>query len=260
MQLRLLAPPKNSKEAIESRRNPCYGFAVLADIQDAGKEPLISLLTEIRNAVVKIVDPNRTADQHCVRSPQYIKQKFFHAAVFGMQPLLDKDPYVSLYANKHGLLNSERMKKMCEILHVHLVEQEPCLEPVKCELMSDGTILARFAYKTKNKQDGAPLLSLVTQLDPEKQFSKWDSNNQARYTTVAIAICVIDKDNMSAEKLAAIQIQLDLSSQSLEKLGALSMNQFYMVNAYDKRTLSLKHMTMYASVTAENANKVCGKI
>jgi hypothetical protein len=37
---------------------------------------------------------------------------------------------------------------MCEILQRHLNEKTPYFEPIKFEIMNDGPILARFAYKT----------------------------------------------------------------------------------------------------------------
>ena len=99
-----LLPPKNPEEAIKSRRNSCYGFVFIADIQEHTK--LVSFLKNTRDALLKIVDPDREeklADpkRHPVRSPLYIKQSFFHASVFGMPPLVHKDDFVRLYANAH---------------------------------------------------------------------------------------------------------------------------------------------------------------
>jgi hypothetical protein len=255
MQLRFLAPPVNSKAAIESRRNPCYGFAIIADVQEHKK--LATMLAEARDEILKIIDPDRVTKQHPIRSPLYIKQKFFHAAVFGMQPVLESNQFVEVYGNDKGLLNRHVMDRMCDILHSHLQEQKPYLVPVKFELMNDGTILARFSYQTTTEDD-APLLTLTSQLDPEKKFSKWDPSNKLRFTTVAVAICVIDKDKMHDE-LDAIQEQLELASLKMKELGNLNVTQFQMISSYDKRTLSLKHISMYANVTTDHINRVCAK-
>lgn len=251
--LRTLLPPRNPKEAVESRRNPCYGFTIIADIQE--HKELTSILTETRDQILKIIDPDREKKQRPIRSPLYIKQKFFHASIFGMPPLLEEKQFIEVFANEKGLLNRDAMNKMCSTLHTHLKEQKPSLEPVKCELMdNDGTILARFAYKTLSK-DEAPLLTLASQLDPEKQFSKWDPNNRLRYTTVAVVICVVDKDKIS-EKLAILQHQLDQASEKLKRLGAIDITQFQLINSYNKRTLSLKHISMYANIDLNNICKI----
>jgi hypothetical protein len=251
--LRTLAQPNNPKEAIESRRNPCYGFAVVVDIQEHTK--LLSILTEARNEILKIVDPDRAQKKHPIHSPLYIKQSFFHASVFGMTPLLEKEQYVNIYANENGLLDREVMDTMCDTLHTHLKQQKPSLEPDKCELINkDGTILARFTYKTEAKDD-APLFTLANQLDPEAKFSKWQANNKLRNTTVTVAICVIDKDKMS-EKLETLQHLLDHTTAELKKLDPIDITHFHLISSYDKRTLSLKHISMYANVGRDNVCKI----
>src|SRR5579872_568327 len=249
--LRTLTAPKNPEEAIASRRNPCYGFAILADIQE--QKELISILTETRDKILEIIDPDRATKKRPIRSPLYIKQKFFHAAVFGMPPLLEEKQFIEIFANENGLLNNNAMDKMCDVLSSHLQEEKPFLEPVKCEMMNnDGTILARFAYKTL-KQDDAPLLALARQLDPEKKFSTWDPANQLRYMTVAVVICVIDYHKMT-HHMNTIQKQLEISSVQLKKLGNIDVNHFQFINRHDKRTLSLKHTSMYASVNPNGKN------
>ena len=49
---RKLTTPSNPEEAIQSRRNPCYGFAIIADIEE--QKDLISLLVETRDEILKI--------------------------------------------------------------------------------------------------------------------------------------------------------------------------------------------------------------
>jgi len=172
-----------------------------------------------------------------------------------MPPLLEEKQFVEVYANEKGLLNRDAMDKMCSTMQNHLEEQKPFLEPVKCELMNnDGTILARFVYKTAIKDD-APLLTLASKLDPEKKFAQWDASNRLRYSTVTVAICVVDKDKMS-EKLEALQHQLDLASEKLKKLGNIDITQFQLISSYNKRTLSLKHISMYANIDRNNICKI----
>ncbi len=249
--LKTLLSPQSPKEAIESRRNPCYGFTIVADIQE--HKELLSLLKETRDEILNIIDPNRAEKQRPIKSPLYIKQKFFHATVFGMTPLLDQKQFIEIYTHEQGILNHDAMDKMCSTLQTHLDEQKPYLEPLKCELINnDGTILAKFTYKTESN-DKAPLLTLANQLDPDKKFSKWDANNPSRYANVAVVICVIDKDKMN-EKLEAIQHQIDLATIKLKKLGKMDITQLHFIKSYDKRTLSLKHISIYANI---NRNNVC---
>ena len=239
-----MQPPKTPKEAIESRRNLCYGFGVLADLEE--NEHLMALLSKTRDAILNIIDPERAAKARPVKSPLYIKQKFFHAAVFGMPPLLEKNDFVRIYANEFGLLSRQAMDDMCDHLKTHLNEEEPSLTPVGFEMMKDGTILARFSYNTKSA-DNAPLMTLANQLDPNQKFAKWDSSNKLRNTTVAVAICVIDKDNL-ADKLSDVQELLTAASEELIRLGNMEINRFHFISDYDKRTLSLKNFSERAIV------------
>ncbi len=247
-----MQPPKNPKEAIISRRNPCYGFAVLADIQE--NKRLMSILIETRDAILAIVDPDRALKKSPIKSPLYIKQKFFHASVFCMPPLLDQVEFINLYANKNGLLNQQTMDNLCDVLQAHLEEEKPSLTPIKFEIMSDGTILARFSYNTKS-QDDAPLLTLASTLDPDKKFSQWDPTNRLRYSTVAVVLCVIDTDTLS-DKLTKLQEQLEIASQKLMDLGNIQIDPFHLISGYNKRTFSLKHFSMYAAIHSDHILKI----
>jgi len=168
-----------------------------------------------------------------------------------MTPLLEKKEFIEIYAHEHGLLNSEAMDQMCATLQRYLQEQKPFLHPIKCELMpKDGTILVRFAYKTETS-DETPLLTLAQQLDPEKKFSAWDASNPLRYKTVTVALCVVDINEMSKEKLVLIQAVLDRASDKLSAFQDFPIEQFQFISEYDKRTWSLNHISMYAAITPD---------
>ncbi len=127
--------------------------------------------------------------------------------------------------------------------------------PLSCELIDhDGTILVRFKYDTATKEE-APLLALSRMLDPKQQFSRWDANNPSRHTTVTVALCVIDKDKLK-EKLDAIRNQLRMLFEKLQKLGNINISQFQFINHYNKRTLSLKHTSLYANVSQKHIHKI----
>lgn len=249
----VLQPPKNPQEAVASRRNPCYGFGAIVDLQE--NIGLIAVLRGAQDAVLNTIDPDRGTKSKPIKSDLYIKQKFFHASVFAMPPLLVKEDFLTLYGNKNGLLNRKAMDEMCTVLQTHIDTQKPYLEPVRCELMPDGTVLARFAYCTTSKDD-SPLLTLSQQLDPNKQFAQWDATNRLRYTTVAVAICTIDKDKLSETSLESIHSHLQQYSEKLKQLGNIDIEHFSLMNFYDKRTWSLKHITQYADVSAKQICKV----
>ncbi len=252
-QPRMLTAPATPKEAIASRRNPCYGFCIIADIQS--NEPLLALLAKTRDVILNSLYPERTSQKSPIRSSHFIKQTFFHATVGGMTPVLKKEDFFEIYANEQGLLTHDRMDTLCEVLKRH-AQQKPYLSPMQCELMPDGTILARFAYKTQ-VEDATPLLTLATQLDPAKKFVAWDAANLARYKTVAIALSVIDKDILNDITQESIKTQLASASRKMQELGSFPITQFQLINYFDKRTLSLKHIEMYASVGEEHINRVC---
>lgn len=245
-----LSPPRNSHEAIESRRNPCHGFAVIIDMQEYAAQA--TLFQETLNDILKIVDPDRDKKIHPIRSHEYIKQKYFHASVFGPTPWLDKSDFLGLFGRILGLLNKQTMDKICENLHMHLNEQQPSLEPARFEIMDDGTILARYEYRTKDK-DKLPLQTLANQLDPEKKFGQWDGNPK-RYQTITVALGVIDKDKMP-DKIKSIQHILNKATQKLVELGNTNIEQFHFFH-YEKRTLSLRHTQSAAVISHDNVFRV----
>ncbi len=207
----------------------------------------MSLLIETRDAILKIVDPDRDNKAHPIRSPLYIKQKFFHAAVFGVPPLVDRSEFLEAYKGEESTFNSETKNRMCDTLQKHLDDEKPFLLPLKCEIMPDGTILARFAYKTVAEDDETAVLTLGKKLDPNGQFSRWDSSNLQRYRTVAAAICVIDKDKLS-EQMPEIQKLLEEATAALIALGKVRLTNFIVIDDYDKRTISPKHMSVYRTI------------
>ena len=119
---------------------------------------------------------------------------------------------------------------------------------------NDGTILARFTYETSGEED-APLLALARFLDPGKKFAQWDASNRLRYTTVTIAICVIDTEQMK-EKMPMIQAILDETSKKLMALEEIIIHKFHFINEYHKRTFSLKHVSMCAEIGADYICKI----
>lgn len=249
----VLQPPKNPQEAIQSRRNPCHGFAIVVDLHEHAE--LLAFLRGLQDVVLNRIDPDRGSKGKPIKSDLYIKQKFFHACVFGMPPLLAKKDFLILYGSNNGLLNHKAMDDMCAVLQNHLDTQKPHLEPVRCELMPDGTVLARFSYCTASKDD-SPLLTLSQELDPNKQFTQWDSTNRLRYTTSAVVICVIDKDRLSEVTVQSIQSDLQQSTEQLKKVGNIDIEHIGLLNHYDKRTLSLKHTSQYADVGAKHICKL----
>jgi hypothetical protein len=108
---RVLKPPQNPTEAINGRRNHCYGFTIVTSFEE--NPALTTLLRKTRDKILDIIDPDRHTKSRPIRSPQYIKQKFFHASVFGSQILLDRQEFIEIYANKDGLLNKDVMDSMC---------------------------------------------------------------------------------------------------------------------------------------------------
>lgn len=243
--MRTLTAPKTAQEAIQSRRNPCYGIAIVSNLQEY--PALASLLTEMRDVILQIIDPDRKNKVRPIKDPRYIKQKTFHAAVFGITPLLDRSEFVQTYTGENSAFNADINNRINQILQKHLDEDRPYLEPLKCEIMPDGTILARFAYKTINAEDETAVLTLGKQLDPEGKFARWDMGNTQRYKTVAVAICVIDPEQL-ADKMPQIHSSIEKLTTSLQALGKININRFTVIEDYDKRTLSPKHVIKFREI------------
>lgn len=238
-----LSPPASPAEAIRTRRNPSYGFTIVVDIM--GQQRLAALLTEVRDNILLTVDPSRKNKTHPIHSPAYIKQSFFHATILGSQPLLNQQLFVELYGEQ-GMLTEQRKFSMCQVLQTHLQQEHPKLEPTGIELIErDGTVVARFDYKS-NHHD-TPLLELRNQLDPDKNIVVWDAGSINRNRSITVTLCVIDIEKMASIK-PDIQAILKIYSERLKALGCIHIEQFQFISSYDKRTLSKKHMSVYASV------------
>lgn len=254
--LSYLKPPSTPAEAIIGRREKSFAFGINIYLQEHTK--LMAFLTKTRDAILEIVDPGRAEKQKPIRDPNCIKVKRFHAAVFGTEPLLDVKEFADNYAHENGPLNDKALDAMCDVLKEHLASKKPSLAPLGCELMNkDGTILARFSYQSDG--DNKALSTLRQELDPEQKLSTWDANNPARKTTVTVVLCVLNTEQMP-DKLTAINELIEKSSEDLKNIGTIQINQFQLINAYDKRTLSLKHIAIYADVTAKEIIKSSFKI
>ena len=72
-------PPKTPSEAIESRRNPCYGFGVFADLEE--NEKLMTIFSKTRDAILKIIDPERASNTSCKITSLY-KTKILSCGCF----------------------------------------------------------------------------------------------------------------------------------------------------------------------------------
>lgn len=244
-ELRRLMPPGTPSEAIASRRNPCYGFCVLVNIEE--HEGLIAMLRGTLCNILGIIDPERDSKPRPVKSPLYIKQKFFHAAIFGMAPLLVEDEYKEHYTSPQGLVSPRVISNMCRVLQGYLSKQKPYLVPVGYEIMRDGTILARFLYKTSSEEDEKPLMTLTDLLDLEENFPRWDPENEARNKTVTVAVCVIDTHAL-CDHLPAINEILRKATIRLKTLAKVDISMLDFIEHYNKRTLSIKHIDVCAVI------------
>lgn len=256
----LLQPPKTPAEAIQSRRNPCYGFCIVVDAR-ATPNPaeLASFDTELldtfkttQQKILDVVAPTRFRDRPN-RSSQYIKQRFFHGAVAGMRPLMDQEHFVRLYLADDKPVSESELIHMSEKLQIYLREMKPTLKPVGFEIMpTDGTVVLRLKYQTAT-DDPKPLFNLVETLDPDSHFPKWDASNVLRNTTIAVAICVIDLGSLSTTQLESIRAMLNEASRYVvENFSTLHLNGFWQISSFDKRTLSPFHIKMHSHISESN--------
>ncbi|MDO8954284.1 MAG: hypothetical protein Q7V63_05485 [Gammaproteobacteria bacterium] len=238
----VLQAPKTPAEAIKSRRQPCYGFSVIINLST--NTELIRSLETTRDHIIAIIDPDRASKPHPVRSESYIKQKAFHAAIFGIPPLTDKEEFLES-RKTDGRLFSEISARINESLPAHLREDKPFLKPMQFELRPDGSLGARFQYETRSAGAGEgipPLRSLKTRWDPENKLASWDTTNPLRDSTVFVVLCVIDTALIPADKLTQIYCLLESATAELLKLGQHAITQFQLIEAFDKRTLSDRHV------------------
>ncbi|MDP3705235.1 MAG: hypothetical protein Q8R24_04920 [Legionellaceae bacterium] len=245
-----LVPPKNNPlGTVASRRNPCYGFAVVSYIEKNFPD-LNLLLMATRDEIIKIVDPDRTPENCPRKLPGLIKTKSLHASFYGSAPYLRQDDYSTFFQSKEdGLDNGVFLQSIKEKLTSYLSNLAPLLIPVGLEFKEDdGTILARLRVET-NDHDERPLASLKTLLDSGRANSApvWDPN-PLRDTTVAIVLCVAAVRDEPG-KIEQIKAVLNDANVSFRTLGAQSMTNCSIIKEFDKRTLTRgKHVEIFAEV------------
>lgn len=247
-----LQPPKTPAEAIQSRRNPCYGFCIVID---ARTSPNPAELSSFDTEVLEVLKTIQKKIVDVVVAPQrflepYIKQRFFHGAVAGMRPVLDQEAFVSLYLADDKPVSESALQSMSEKLKVYLRDMRPTLTPVGFEIMpTDGTVVMRLKCQTATN-DPKPLFTLSETLDPAGHFPKWDASNVLRNTTIAVAICVIDLTPLSTTQLSSIHAMLDEASRCfVDKFSTLHVNGFWQISLFDKRTLSPFHIKVHSHIT-----------
>lgn len=242
-----LTPPNSAAEAILSRRNTCYGFAVVAYLEQFPE--VHDLLTETRKKIIQLIDPDRREGKsseggNCPRkSENYIKVKSLHAAVFGAAPSLRQEEYYTcqFFQKPNTFSDNEETRKIFfnslkTAFEIYQIEKAPQLEPLGLECKpQDGTILARYRFLT-NDGDARPLDSLKKTMDPAGVLPVWDPH-PLRDTTVAITLCTANLSNLSQEIIAAIMMELENASELLRALGNQFIQEFTIVE-YNKRTLT----------------------
>ena len=101
-----LVPPKNNPiGTVASRRNPCYGFAVVSYI-DTNLPEVNTFLMTVRDDIIKIVDPDRTPENCPRKLPGLIKTKSLHASFYGSAPYLRQDDYSTFFQSSTGGLDN----------------------------------------------------------------------------------------------------------------------------------------------------------
>ena len=250
--LETLVPPKNNpRGTVASRRDPCYGFAVVSYIEKNFPE-VNTFLMATRDEIIKIVDPARTTANCPRKLPELIKTKSLHASFYGSAPYLCRDHYDIFYRSKiDGLDNGVFLLFIKEKLTSYLSELEPLLIPVGLEFKEDdGTILARYRVETKDNHE-RPLAFLKILLDSGRRTSApvWDPN-PLRDTTVAIVLCVAAvRDDPG--KIECIKTVLNDANVGFLALGAQWITNFSLVDAYNKRTLTLGKHEIFAEVVKD---------
>lgn len=246
----LVLPKNNPIGTVASRRNPCYGFAVVSYIETNLPEVNTFLMT-VRDDIIKIVDPDRTPENCPRKLPGLIKTKSLHASFYGSAPYLRQDDYSTFFqSSTDGLDNGAFLHSIKEKLTSYLRDLQPCLIPIGLEFKEDdGTILARYRLKT-NDSDERPLVSLKRLLDSGRMNSApvWDPN-PLRDTTVAIVLCVASvKDEPG--KVEGIKTRLRDANEYFRTLSSpQSITHCSIIKSFDKRTLTRgKHVEIFAEV------------
>ena len=238
-----LGRPNNPREAVESRKNEWYGFAVVVDARskpDSAElasfdEEFLSLFKKIQGGILASLNPR-----------DYAKQEFFHGSIFGMTPLKEKLEYLALYADSEGILNSDRLETMAARFQTYLNVSKPALSPAKCELLEDGSVVARFNYVVSD--DEKPLLTLAERIDPEMLFPKWGPTNTLHNTTVAVVIAVIDLNKTSELQENRIRKVLDEVNVYFKTTAHIEINGFWLISFYEQRTLSINAIEVFSHI------------
>ena len=244
-----LAPPKDPLSTVASRRNPCFGFAVVSYLEQNFSDDN-AFLMRVRDDIIRIVDPERRPENCPRKLPHLIKTKSLHASFYGSAPFIRQSDYSDFFkSSKAGLNDGEFLETIKERLSRYLIEQEPRLVPVGLEFKEeDGTILARYRVVTKNN-DPRPLVSLKQLLDAGALGNApvWDPN-PLRDTTVATVLCVAAvKDE--PEKVEAIKAVLSQANDAFQASGEKLIEKYSIIGEYDKRTLTRgKHAKIFAEV------------
>ena len=249
----ILATPKEPKSTVKSRREYCYGFAVVAYIEQNFPE-VNNFLMGVRDKIIQIVDPERRPDNCPRKRPELIKTKSLHASFYGCAPFVHQSDYSDFFKSSTGLDEGRFLETVREKLAQYLDEQEPRLVPVGLEFKEeDGTILARYRVVIKDN-DPRPLVSLKQLLDAERlsHASVWDPN-PLRDATVAIVLCVaaVQED---LEKIEAIRAVVSLANATFISLGEKFIGKYSVIKAYDKRTLTReKHAEIFCEIDKTSA-------
>lgn len=244
-----LTVPKNPFGTVSSRRNPCYGFAVVSYLEQNFPE-VNAFLMATRDEIIMIVDPDRTLENCPRRLPGLIKTKSLHASFYGSTPFIHQRDYADFFQSKaRGLDNGAILKTIKEKLTSYLRTQKPRLLPVGLEFKEeDGTVLARYRVETLDK-DKRPLASLKRALDAGQLSTVpvWDPN-PLRDTTVVIVLCdAAVKDEPS--KVDSIKAALSVANEGFKAFGAQSIDNYTIIKKYDKRTLTRgKHIEIFAEI------------
>ena len=244
----ILTTPKDPTSTVKSRREHCYGFAVVAYIEQNFTD-VNNFLMGVRDNIIRIVDPERRPENCPRKLPGLIKTKSLHASFYGSAPFVHQSDYADFFKSATGLDDGRFLETVREKLAQYLNEQEPRLVPVRLEFKEeDGTILARYRVVTKDN-DPRPLVSLKQLLDAGtlSHAPTWDPN-PLRDTTVAIVLCVaaVQED---LEKIEAISAVLSLANDTFQSLGEKFIEKYSVIKGYDKRTLTReKHAEIFCEI------------
>lgn len=244
----VLKPPKDPSAAIASRRNPCYGYAVVSYFEQNSPE-MNTQLMEFRNGIIAIVDPERNLKKHPRKLMHLIKNKSLHASLYGSTPFLKKSDYFDFYQAPDGAQSGRLFEDMRDKLKTFLDTKKPILKPMQLEYREDGTIIARFEVITQDG-DNRPLVTLKTDFDSslKQQGPTWDPN-PLRDSTLAVVLCVT---SLSIDSTESDSLQQYLAEKNLEftRQPAIPMNHCSIIDYYDKRTLTReKHANTFAEVS-----------